>query len=138
MAQTIHSVFITRFRNQVSEAVDNVKNVEDMLKKPEGHIDTQAVRRAALNWLTELLKMAKLQSEDVALPPKQRKDWATSACYAAQVMAGFLEGLEKRATDEDLLELERLIDEVQAKAGVGKGKAQVGAGESAEASAESS
>jgi len=93
--------------------------------------DTQRVRKKTLDSLEEIFNLAvslakgdiqtqKVGRKQVKVTLKQRQIWARIAAYVAQVMNSIAHGFDERDLDAQLDELERLIDEAQARAEDGK------------------
>jgi len=107
------------FRKVVSDAEALVTNLAETEMDSKG-VNTQEIRTSTLKQLKTLLEMSLTLAKDSELKPKARQDWGRLASYTAQVMVGLMQGLDEKAIDAELLELERLMHEVQAKAKAGK------------------
>ena len=94
-------------------------------------VDTQRVRKTTLNSLEEIFNLAvslakgdiktqKVGRSQVKVSLKQRQFWARIAAYVAQVMNSIAHGFDERDLDAQLDELERLVDEAQARTEDGK------------------
>jgi len=94
-------------------------------------VDTQRIRKTTLNSLEEIFNLAvsvakgdiktqKVGQSQVKVTLKQRQFWARIAAYVAQVMNSIAHGFDERELDAQLDELERLVDEAQARAEDGK------------------
>lgn len=89
-------------------------------------LDTQRVRKNTLDSLEDIFNLAvsvakgdvqtqKVGKSQVRLTLKQRQFWARIAAYVAQVMNSIAHGFDERDLDAQLDELERLVDEAQAR-----------------------
>lgn len=107
------------FRKVVSDAEALVTNLAETEMDSKG-VNTQEIRTSTLKQLKTLLEMSLTLAKTDDLKPKARQDWGRLAAYTAQVMVGLMQGLDEKAIDAELLELERLMHEVQAKAKAGK------------------
>jgi len=94
-------------------------------------IDTQRMREKTLSSLEDLFEMATtiakgdiktqtLKGRATPISVKQRQMWARVAAYIAQIMNSIAEGFDEKTIDTHLTELERMVDEVKAKAEAGK------------------
>ena len=93
--------------------------------------DTQRMRKNTLDSLEEIFNLAislakgdvktqTTESRKVKVTLKQRQIWARISAYVAQVMNSIAHGFDERDIDVKLDELERLVDEAQARAEDGR------------------
>jgi hypothetical protein len=87
-------------------------------------VDTQKLRKKALDGLEELFDLAQDMAKNKNVKLKQRQMWARIAAYIAQIINSVATGFDERQIDKDLNELERLVNEAKTK--MEKGKTQEG------------
>ena len=101
------------------------RRVEKIRRKVQ--IDTQKIRRDLLQSLKEIFKLASslargefktqtVDGEKVKVTLNQRQAWARVAAYTAQTINVIADGFDERQIDIQLDELERLINEAEARA----------------------
>ncbi|MFH2111044.1 MAG: hypothetical protein ABIJ47_07275 [Candidatus Bathyarchaeota archaeon] len=94
-------------------------------------VDTQRMRERTLSSLEDMFELAimiakgeiksqTVKDKQVPISLKQRQMWARVAAYIAQIMNSIAEGFDEKTIDASLAELERMVDEVKAKAEAGK------------------
>ena len=121
-----HRRLIALFRRNVDDA-QALAQAADV----EICVDTQSIRKTSLMHLKTLFDLSVAMSKLVELTSKQRNDWAKNAAYIFQTMTTAMKDIDEREMDADLIELERLINEVKAKSQDGSAEEKVCSGEPA-------
>lgn len=92
--------------------------------RKESTFDTQVLRR---RWIGDLeglfviatsiakghVKRQRFGDREEPISPKQRQLWAHVAAHIAIAMANLAKGYDERVFNEDLVKLERLVDEIK-------------------------
>lgn len=89
-------------------------------------VDTQQLRVKTLRQLEQLFETAsaiargqiqwqQVNGKNQAITLKHRQMWARVAAYIAQIMNNIANGFDEKQIDEDLIELQRIVNEANTK-----------------------